>query len=91
MPFGKNRHKPYVNPSNRKHVTKSCQRKTDEKLFCFMTMDAEVENYIKVKFKESSSFFITDKISKHFLPQHMIDYKENTGRKILSEANYFLQ
>lgn len=55
-----------------------------------MTMDAEVENYIKLKFNESS-FFITDKISKHFLPQHMIDYKENTGRKILSEANYFLQ
>ena len=56
-----------------------------------MTMDAEVENYIKLKFNESSSFYITDKISKHFLPQHMIDYKENTGRKILSEANYFLQ
>ena len=43
---GKEGHKPYVNPSNRKNITKCCQKITGDKLLCFITMYTEAENYL---------------------------------------------
>ena len=45
---------------------------------------------LKEKFREFSPLFVVDEVSEDKVPQHMKDYKENTGRKTLKGTKKLL-
>ena len=57
------------------------QNVLNDKLFGFFQVDIEVPEQLLDKFSEFSPLFILSEVPEDQIPQHMQDYKINTGRK----------
>ena len=86
MPCGKEKvfsSKPESNPepSSESKKNKIIQNVLNDKLFGFFEVDIEVPEQLRDEFSEFSPLFILDEVPEEQIPQHMKDYKINTGRK----------
>ena len=77
MPCGKEK----VFSSSPKEKDELIQNVLNDKLFGFFQVDIEVPEQLRKRFSEFSSLFILAEVSGEQIPQHMKDYKINTGRK----------
>ena len=77
MPCGKEK----VFSSNPEEKDKLIQNVLNDKLFGFFQVDIEVPEQLLDKFSEFSPLFILSEVPEDQIPQHMQDYKINTGRK----------
>ena len=77
MPCGKEK----VFSSNPEEKDKLIQNVLNGKLFGFFQVDIEVPEQLLDKFSEFSPLFILSEVPEDQIPQHMEDYKINTGRK----------
>ena len=57
------------------------QNVLNDELFGFFEVDIEVPEQLRDKFSEFSPLFFLDEVPEEQIPQHMKDYKINTGRK----------
>ena len=57
------------------------QNVLNDELFGFFEVDIEVPEQLRDKFSEFSPLFILEEVPEEQIPQHMKDYKINTGRK----------
>ena len=57
------------------------QNVLNDKLFGFFQVDIEVPEQLRKHFSEFSPLFILSEVPEDQIPQHMKDYKINTGRK----------
>ena len=77
MPCGKEK----VFQGNPEEKDKLIQNVLNDKLFGFCQVDIEVPEQLLDKFSEFSPLFILSEVPEDQIPQHMQDYKINTGRK----------
>ena len=77
MPCGKEK----VFSSNPKEKDKLIQNVLNDKLFGFFQVDIEVPEQLRKHFSEFSPLFILSEVPEDQIPQHMKEYKINTGRK----------
>ena len=77
MPCGKEK----VFQGNPEEKDKLIQNVLNDKLFGFFQVDIEVPEQLLDKFSEFSPLFILSLVPEDQIPQHMQDYKINTGRK----------
>ena len=77
MPCGKEK----VFQGNPEEKDKLIQNVLNDKLFGFFQVDIEVPKQLLDKFSEFSPLFILSEVPEDQIPQHMQDYKINTGRK----------
>ena len=77
MPCGKEK----VFSSNPKEKDELIQNVLNDKLFGFFQVDIEVPEQLLDKFSEFFRLFILSEVPEDQIPQHMRDYKINTGRK----------
>ena len=77
MPCGKEK----VFQGNPEEKDKLIQNVLNDKLFGFFQVDIEVPEQLLDKFSEFSLLFILSGVPEDQIPQHMQDYKINTGRK----------
>ena len=77
MPCGKEK----VFSSIPEERDKLIQNVLNDKLFGFFQVDIEVPEQLRDKFSEFSPLFILSEVPEDQIPQHMQDYKINTGRK----------
>ena len=77
MPCGKEK----VFQANPEEKDKLIQNVPNDKLFGFFQVDIEVPEQLLDKFSEFSPLFILSEVPEDQIPQHMRDYKINTGRK----------
>ena len=57
------------------------QNVLNDKLFGFFQVDIEVPEQLRGHFSEFSPLFVISEVPEYQVPQHMQDYKINTGRK----------
>ena len=57
------------------------QNVLNDKLFGFFQVDIEVPEQLREHFSEFSPLFVISEVPEYQIPQHMQDYKINTGRK----------
>ena len=57
------------------------QNVLNDKLFGFFQVDIEVPEQLRKHFSEFSPLFVISEVPEDQIPQHMQDYKINTGRK----------
>ena len=55
----------------------------NDELFGFFEVDLEVPDQLRDKFSEFCPLFVISEVPEERIPQHMKDYKINTGRKII--------
>ena len=60
---------------------KLIQNVLNDKLFGFFQVDIEVPERLRKRFSEFSPLFVISEVPEDQIPQHMQDYKINTGRK----------
>ena len=77
MPCGKEK----VFQANPEEKDKLIQNVLNDKLFGFFQVDIEVPEQLLDKFSEFSPLFVLSEVPEDQIPQHMQDYKINTGRK----------
>ena len=77
MPCGKEK----VFQSEAGEKDKLIQNVLNDKLFGFFQVDIEVPEQLRKHFSEFSPLFILSEVPEDQIPQHMKDYKINTGRK----------
>ena len=77
MPCGKEK----VFSTDPEEKDKLIQNVLNDKLFGFFQVDIEVPELLLDKFSEFSPLFILSEVPEGQIPQHMQDYKINTGRK----------
>ena len=77
MPCGKEK----VFQANPEEKDELIQNVLNDKLFGFFQVDIEVPEQLLDKFSEFSPLFILAEVPEDQIPQHMRDYKINTGRK----------
>ena len=77
MPCGKEK----VFSSNPEEKDELIQNVLNDKLFGSFQVDIEVPEQLLDKFSEFSPLFILSEVPEDQIPQHMKDYKINTGRK----------
>ena len=77
MPCGKEK----VFQANPEEKDKIIQNVPNDKLFGFFQVDIEVPEQLLDKFSEFSPLFVLSVVPENQIPQHMQDYKINTGRK----------
>ena len=81
MPCGKEKVFQTNPEGNPEEKDKIIQNVLNDKLFGFFQVDIEVPEHLLDKFSEFSPLFILSEVSEDQIPQHMQDYKINTGRK----------
>ena len=64
-----------------KSETKIIQNVLNDKLFGFFEVDIEVPEQKRKRFSEFCPLFVISEVPEDQIPQHMKDYKINTGRK----------
>ena len=77
MPCGKEN----VFQANPEEKDELIQNVLNDKLFGFFQVDIEVPEQLLDKFSEFSPLFVISEVPEDQIPQHMQDYKINTGRK----------
>ena len=66
------------------------QNVLNDKLFGFFQVDIEVPEQKRKRFSEFSPLFIISEVPEYQIPQHMKDYKINTGRKMIKNNKKLL-
>ena len=66
------------------------QNVLNDKLFGFFEVDIEVPDQLRDKFSEFCPLFVISEVSEEQIPQHMKDYKINTGRKMIKNNKKIL-
>ena len=66
------------------------QNVLNDKLFGFFEVDIEVPDQLRDKFSEFCPLFVISEVSEDQIPQHMKDYKINTGRKMIKNNKKLL-
>ena len=69
------------NPERGESEAEIIQNVLNGKLFGFFQVDIEVPEQLREHFSEFSPLFVISEVPEHQIPQHMQDYKINTGRK----------
>ena len=69
---------------------KLIQNVLNDKLFGFFQVDIEVPEQLRKHFSEFSPLFILSEVPEDQIPQHMKEYKINTGRKKVKNNKKFL-
>ena len=77
MPCGKEK----VFKCNPEEKDKLIQKVLNDELFGFFEVDIEVPEQLQNHFSEFSPLFVISEVPEDQIPQHMKDYKINTGRK----------
>ena len=77
MPCGKEK----VFQANPEEKDELIQNVLNDKLFGFFQVDIEVPEQLRKRFSEFSPLFVISEVPEDQIPQHMQDYKINTGRK----------
>ena len=62
----------------------------NDKLFGFFEVDIEVPEQKRKRFSEFCPLFVISEVSEDQIPQHMKDYKINTGRKMIKNNKKLL-
>ena len=62
----------------------------NDELFGFFEVDLEVPNQLRDKFSEFCPLFVISEVPEDQIPQHMKDYKINTGRKMIKNNKKLL-
>ena len=86
MPCGKEK----VFQSNPEERDELIQNVLNDKFFGFFQVDIDVPEQLLDKFSEFSPLFILSEVPEGQIPQHMQDYKINTGRKKIKNNNKLL-
>ena len=83
MPCGKEKvfHCDPGEKAERAKQDKLIQNVLNDKLFGFFQVDIEVPEQLREHFSEFSPLFVISEVPEYQIPQHMQDYKINTGRK----------
>ena len=66
------------------------QNVLNDKLFGFFQVDIEVPEQLQEHFSEFSPLFVISEVPEGQIPQHMQDYKINTGRKMIKNNKKLL-
>ena len=66
------------------------QNVLNDKLFGFFQVDIEVPEQLREHFSEFSPLFVISEVPEDQIPQHMKDYKINTGRKMIKNNKKLL-
>ena len=66
------------------------QNVLNDELFGFFEVDIEVLDQLRDKFSEFCPLFVISEVSEDQIPQHMKDYKINTGRKMIKNNKKLL-
>ena len=66
------------------------QNVLNDKLFGFFQVDIEVPEQLREHFSEFSPLFVISEVPEDQIPQHMQDYKINTGRKKIKNIKKLL-
>ena len=66
------------------------QNVLNDELFGFFQVDIEVPKQLRKRFSEFSPLFILAEVPEEQIPQHMKDYKINTGRKMIKNNKKLL-
>ena len=66
------------------------QNVLNDKLFGFFEVDIEVPDQLRDKFSEFCPLFVISEVPEDQIPQHMKDYKINTGRKMIKNNKKLL-
>ena len=86
MPCGKEK----VFQANPEEKDKLIQNVLNDKLFGFFQVDIEVPEQLRKHFSEFSPLFVLSVVPEDQIPQHMQDYKINTGRKKINNNKKLL-
>ena len=86
MPCGKEK----VFQANPEEKDELIQNVLNVKLFGFFQVDIEAPEQLLDKFSEFSPLFILSEVPEDQIPQHMQDYKINTGRKMIKNNKKLL-
>ena len=86
MPCGKEK----VFKCNPAEQDEIIQNVLNDKLFGFFEVDIEVPEQKRKRFSEFCPLFVISEVSEEQIPQHMKDYKINTGRKMIKNNKKLL-
>ena len=86
MPCGKEK----VSKCNPGEKNEIIQNVLNDKLFGFFEVDIEVPEQKRKRFSEFCPLFVISEVSEEQIPQHMKDYKINTGRKMIKNNKKLL-
>ena len=86
MPCGKEK----VFKCNPEAKDKIIQNVLNDKLFGFFQVDIEVPEQLRKRFSEFCPLFVISEVPEDQIPQHMKDYKINTGRKMIKNNKKLL-
>ena len=86
MPCGKEK----VFKCNPEEKDELIQNVLNDKLFGFFEVDIEVPDQLRDKFSEFCPLFVISEVPEDQIPQHMKDYKINTGRKMIKNNKKLL-
>ena len=88
MPCGKE--KVFHCDSDEASEAEIIQNVLNDKLFVFFQVDIEVPEQLREHFSEFSPLFVISEVPEYQIPQHMKDYKINTGRKMIKNNKKLL-
>ena len=86
MPCGKEK----VFKCNPDELDEIIQNVLNDKLFGFFEVDIEVTEQKRTRFSEFCPLFVISEVPEDQIPQHMKDYKINTGRKMIKNNKKLL-
>ena len=86
MPCGKEK----VFKCNPEEKNEIIQNVLNDKLFGFFEVDIEVPEQKRKRFSEFCPLFVISEVPEDQIPQHMKDYKINTGRKMIKNNKKLL-
>ena len=86
MPCGKEK----VFKCNTEEKDEIIQNVLNDKLFGFFEVDIEVPEQKRKRFSEFCPLFVISEVPEDQIPQHMKDYKINTGRKMIKNNKKLL-
>ena len=83
MAFGKEFYIEVNNPQDPRVIKSLCDKVLRDELFGFLQVDIHVPDELLEKFSEFSPTFSVDEVPEDQIPQHMKDYQQRTGRKMI--------
>ena len=93
MPCGKEKVfkcNPEAKPDSSEEQDEIIQNVLNDKLFGFFQVDIEVPEQLRERFSEFCPLFVISEVPEDQIPQHMKDYKINTGRKMIKNNKKLL-
>ena len=78
------------NPERSESEAEIILKVLNDELFGFFEVDLEVPDQLRDKFSEFCPLFVISEVPEDQIPQHMKDYKINTGRKMIKNNKKLL-